>query len=98
MWFQIPDLNNSAVIFYNQNILFNKNIENIVNPIEVKAFALELNDNFKNFSALNFLKAMDNGNITDRDLNRFFYMCYLDDIYQKEKMKLAKEVENKRGR
>ena len=59
------------------------------------AFQLELHNKFHTFSALNFLKAHDNGNLSDSDMERFFCMYRMSIELIKEDIKQAKKLEKK---
>ena len=65
---------------------------------ETMAFQLELQGKFTSFSALNFLKAFDNGNLSDNDIDRFFAMYKMSSELIKEDIKRAKEIEKKSKR
>lgn len=66
------------------------------NSIEVLAFELELHNKFHSFSALNFLKALDNGLLTNNDIERFFCMYKMSCEIVKEEQKEMQKMKNKK--
>nr|DAX34148.1 MAG TPA: hypothetical protein [Caudoviricetes sp.] len=51
------------------------------------AIELEISDNFKNFNSFEFLRDFDKGKITEKELERFLYMHYINKLMNKEKLK-----------
>ncbi len=56
------------------------------------AIELEISDNFKNFNSFEFLRDFDNGKITEKELERFLYMHYINKLMKKEKMEEQEKI------
>ena len=82
--------NNSKIEIGFAEIL--ENFKTNISHFEMMAIELETSDNFKNFNSFEFLRDFDNGKITEKELERFLFMHYINKLMNKEKMEEQEKI------